>query len=387
LDNNVALAILVHEIYDPMAATDASTILKADEANEFQQLLSNLKQGQPIVLLLASPSNEEHAVVAWAAKENPDGTYAISIYDPNLKSSLATGIFDPSTNSFSYYQGNFKTGFTTFMVVVPQPIQESWFNTAKWGWAPSDPLLKYWFDNSVSDYTIVIADKSVIVSSRGSSDSFERLGDSRTFMQNIDGSSGVSENNFEVYAIPAPNSAVSVSDPSESKDGIFLVMGLDNSSGQLVEQGCLFSVVSSSSLNYSIQLLGSNIAVSTPNALTLNITLFSATETKTAIFNSSNVSIPSAASADFRINWHELNEASQAPVTLVISSLSKPQQNETYSLLNGQIGLSQTNKSEPPNSSLYVEIILIVGLIVIAVISLLITKGRIEKKHQNRAFL
>src|SRR5208337_2224988 len=105
--------------------TSADSILHTDEPNEFQQLLSNLASGQPVVLALAYLIDNKpvtHAVVAWAAKQLSNGGYSISIYDPSQYVVLGTtyATYNPTANTFTYY------AYTSFLVILPQPIQSSW---------------------------------------------------------------------------------------------------------------------------------------------------------------------------------------------------------------------------------------------------------------------
>jgi hypothetical protein len=184
--NNVTLAILAHEIYDSQAYLSSDSILYADKANEFHQLASNLANGQPVVLALAylfpHQPVQKHAVVAWAVKQLSDGTYNISVYDPTLYSISGTTVatYNPTDNTFAYY------AYTSFYVIVPQPIQSSWFNNIQWFWAPS--YSTHWLDQSVPNYYIVMADKSVTLESGGLKDYFTAQGDSRTFVCGIPGS-------------------------------------------------------------------------------------------------------------------------------------------------------------------------------------------------------
>jgi YVTN family beta-propeller protein len=340
LNNSVGLAILAHEIYDPQAlVADANTILKADEAYEFQQLVSNISEGQPVTLnmVYTFPNNppQFHSVVAWAVKEKPDRTYNISIYDPTqyIVYNTTYATFDPSNDKFTYY------AYTAFIVAVPEPFQESWFENVHWLWAPS--WEEYWLDHSVSGYTIIIADRSITVTSGALTDSFGTLGDSRTLTRNIDQSSGISENNFEIYAIPSTSSYM-IRDPSTCDNGTVMLSTVSNESGQLVGLGYLLNISTTQGfLNYTLTPSSSGLSICAGDSgLNASVTCFSATQQGYSVSDvltsqigaGQSVNLTAPCSASFTASKNVVGKGYDIPVNVTITNVGNNAENVTLTL-------------------------------------------------------
>jgi hypothetical protein len=321
--NNVTLAIMVHQIYDSQnGATPPLTLSpqSLDEANEFSLLVYSLEGGEPVLLGLGNSSDWVHAVVAWDANELPDGTYNISISDPNFPNAASLVSFaqyNPTDKSFAY------SGYTKFCVIFPGIMVKSWIMS------PNDlsTLLKNgWLDLSVTGYYIIMADRSVTISSSGLEDYFAASGDSRTFVCGIPGSSGIEEGGMQVYAIPEGIS-FSVADPAQNESSM-LITRVDNESGQLVGYGYLLNATATQGpLNYTVSPTDSSLSIIAGNSpLSASVTFFAATEQDYSVSQVSGITVNAMQMTNFTVaNWETLNDTgiqtTTAPVPEIPSFL------------------------------------------------------------------
>ncbi len=347
--NNATLAILAHEIYDSQSRTNADSILHADKTNEFQQLLSSLASGQPVVLALAYLFNNKpaptHAVVAWAAKQLSDGTYSISIYDPSLYMASGTtyATYNPTDQIFAYQ------AFTSFYVIVSQPIQSSWFDNIQWLWAPS--YLTWWSDGSVPNYYVILADKSVTLESSSLKDYFTAKGDSRTFVCGMSGTSGIEEGDMQLYAIPN-NLPWSVQDPTSS-NSMLLITCVENESGQPVGYGYLLNATTTQGLlNYTATPSGSGLSISAgDNALNATVTCFSATQQGYSVSDvltaqidaGQNVNLTAPCLASFTASKTVVGKGYSVPMNVTINNAGTNPENVTLTLSANATTLNSTN--------------------------------------------
>lgn len=356
--NNVALAIMVHQAYDlqSSAVTNLAALASLNEAHEFNELVANLKTGQPVALNLypsvLSILHGCHDVVAWAYGELPDGTYKISIYDPDWPQDLLlNGVdygkfayYNPTGQTFTYNRGD--AVFTAFRVIIPEPIQSSWFS---WS-APSGPYtsgtiisndqMKNWLQYSVPNYYIIVADKSVTVGVNGLEDYFTTPGNSQTFVCGIPGSSGIEEGNMQVYAVLG-GTVPKVHDPGSSQSTIFISRVVDDS-GQIVGYSYFLDASTTQGyLDYTVTPSNSGLSISAgDNALNATVTCFTATQqgysvsevltTQIGAGQSFNPASPCAAS--FTASKTVVGQGYPVPINGTITNVGNNPENVTLTL-------------------------------------------------------
>jgi hypothetical protein len=310
--NNVTLPIVVHQVYDP--SNFFFPFLRPNENNQFNILLSNLQNGQPVVLSLSSNSNNEgHAVVAWGVAQLPNGTDIIAISDPNLPEQSMLAYFFQTNSTFSYHDGY---SWNYFSTINPVPAQAQWSYILPG--ASNVPVLnwivwlvqhvEYWWRNwlqvSVPNYYIVISDSNVTIRSGNLVDKFDQSGNSESFVSQIPGTSGVEESNVQFFAIPV-GTDFSIQDPSPiASNSSILITRIDNYSGNPTGYAYALETSpfdSSKSLNYGVHLSDSNskFSISDTIPMVLNLTLLTANSTGHSSFSATKISIPPGQPSNF----------------------------------------------------------------------------------------
>jgi hypothetical protein len=299
--NSVTLAIMVHQIYDPQNSLRAiGNPYQTDNKGEFDELMSDLVEGQPVVLALGWDFYgywyPNHDVVAYGCVEQADGTYKISIFDPGHGEQEMFAYYDPVNQAFSYDNGNSGGPYTAFEVIVPTSIESSWFSALQ---GSSGQNTKDWLEDSVPGYNVIIADKSVTVSCNGEEDYFTLLYGSPTLVAAIPGSSGIEEGNMQAYAIPESSGSPSV-DPVSNESTIF-ISRVDNQSGQLVEHAYLLNAsTTQGSLNFTVSPSNSGLSIATGNnTLNASVTFFSVTQQSYSISQTNNTLVAETQTVNF----------------------------------------------------------------------------------------
>jgi len=317
--NNVSLAVMFHQVYDPNNWFDPPSSEKA----EYDKLLETLESGTPVLLLMHGIDSTEgdvyHAIVAYNIEHLPNGTAIIKVSDPNVPQQAENAKYDPFTETFSYTAAGFR--FDMFEVVTPEMIQVSWAS-GPWWYFGTYWWWHNWLNFSVTGYNIVIADKTVTVYSGDLRDYFIAAGNSQTFICGIPSSAGIEEGNVQVYAIPE-DIPFTVSDPAPDQSTI-LIGHVNNESGELSGYGYLLSATpTQGSLNYNVTPSNSGLLVSSGAwVLNINTTIFYATLQNHFIFQASNIQLGSMQTANFTVNnWQMLNDTSSSPVTLTVSPI------------------------------------------------------------------
>jgi parallel beta-helix repeat protein len=368
--NNASLAIMFHQGYDPFEKDleQRWTTLIQYQKQQLDSLIVNLKNDQPIVLILGDANQAKHAVVAHGISPNL-----------NVADAYIISIYDPGGSSYAYYypdSGFTCSGYTRCVVMVPKMIDKSWFPQMSSGLFP-----QRWLHDSVINYYIVIADKKATVTVNGKTDFFASFIDSQTFVCGIPDSCGFEEGTMQVYAIPASYGTPSI-DPGSTESNVFISL-VTNQSGKLAGYGYLLNAEAvNGELNYTVTPTANGLLLDTSNnGLIANVTFFTSNGKDTAIFQGNNVSFDARQSGNFSFaNWDSLNSTN--PTTLRISSLNEPSSIETYVLSNSALSPTNAQKQElMSNTELMIIMgILAVGIVVTISVALFITRRNIRKE-------
>ena len=114
--NDVTLAIMTHQVYDPN--NNLLPVSPSQEAAEFSDLISYLKSGQPVLLLLGTSQPGGHAVVAYGVISLGNGNCQIVISDPNHPQTTLYASYDSTSASFVFNDGD-PFNWTFFSIADP----------------------------------------------------------------------------------------------------------------------------------------------------------------------------------------------------------------------------------------------------------------------------
>jgi YVTN family beta-propeller protein len=355
--NNVTLAILVHQLYDP-ENSGINVGIGTTSAMLYENMLlkDGLSNGQPVGLLLSDGHNHNHAVLAFAAGTFANGTEEIALSDSAYEPLVTFATYDPTTRAF-LYSGEYN--FTHFYVNNFTDVKPSWFSPylitpmpASWVWV-------------ISRYMIIASDAPIKINNANNLsqyDTFVPSVGSDSFVDGIPGSSGIEEGNVgnggvQVYGIPdlihGISANYSIFDPSTNFSTI-TVMRYANVSGSISEYGYQINATSAphSTLNYTLTPNNSSIVVNSKTApLSLDITFFSTTDNTTNTLNVTEIPLGATQTATFSVaNLQNLNATVSHPIVLSISNAGTPSSStSTYYLSNNQKGLPQVTPVISPS--------------------------------------
>jgi hypothetical protein len=199
-----------------------------------------------------------------------------------------------------------------------------------------------WLIFSDWNYHIIFANKMATVTCPGKppvKDKFTEMGNSQRFVKGIPDSSGIEEDNVQVYAIPYNAGDPSVSDPG-SNQSTLLIMSVENVSGQPFGYGYLINATTTQgTLNYTITHSSGGLSINAgDNALNASVSFFSATPQGYSVSQTLNVSL----AASQTINFPAFYIANAAPSKTVVGQgysnninvtvANKGNSNETFNL-------------------------------------------------------
>jgi hypothetical protein len=273
----------------------------------------------------ASVGGWSHAVVAYGIVSalgyaDPAVNVAILLSNPNIPQSRQVATYNLVSHTFSCIEpvagGN---SYDTFYVI--EPISMLPTNSWTKNWNPTTGIWwdKYfWLNCSTYWYNIVISDTNVVITSKNLQDYFTSTGDSRTFVEGIQGSCGIEEQDFQVYAIPN-DTAFNVIDPSSEQSSIFIAR-VENESGQPVGYGYILDTTTvQGPLDYTLTPSESGMSISVGSSpLNASVTLISATLNSYSVFQALNVSLHVGETINFTVtDWQTLNSTAFQMVSVL----------------------------------------------------------------------
>jgi hypothetical protein len=353
--NNVSLAVMFHQVYDPNNCIPIGFVSKSYESSQCDALCTYLKGiGFPAILgMLGVYVNNHgkaasHGVVAYGYCQYSNGTIEISVSDPNVPGVPEYAHYYPDSGTFNYTAAGFT--FSSFTTITPTMISLLWPNLwAYWTSSPpvvSQGLLKL----AVTGYTIVIAYGPVSVSQLSATDYFGSCGDSQSFVCGIPGSSGITEGDVEVFAIPPSRVHAiwfpfRIHDPGLANSSLFITR-VDNESGQLFVHGCFFNATTSEgSLNYTATVLDSGLQVDAGDTgLNASVTYFSGDMQSDMAYQTMNRQIPANNTSRFTVPFESslissrdlVGRGQNAPVNVTITNTSDSAENLNITLCANQ---------------------------------------------------
>jgi hypothetical protein len=224
------------------------------------------------------------------------------------------------------------------MVVTPEVIGASWavpwyyFGTYWWWYN--------WLNFSVTGYDIVMSEKNVTIESNGLIDKFTEMGNSQTFVKGIPGTSGITERNFQVYAIPT-GTPYTISDPASNQSTI-LITRVNNESGQLAGSAYLLNAsTTQGSLNFTATPSHNGLSISAgDNALNASVTCCNATlqgysvseALSTQIDAGQNVTLAAHCLASCTVSKNIVGKGYSIPVNVTITNVGNHPENVSITL-------------------------------------------------------
>jgi hypothetical protein len=345
---------MFHQVYDagrfyhiyPLNTASERAAFLLHESAEFDKLMTALETGTPAVLDIYDRSSGAcHAIVAYAATLNSDGTVSIDVSDPNHPQTRQIATYDPRTKQFSY---PVDWNYSEFEVTgTPEIILNSLAGIRSWNFGNSK-WYGNWLSDSTVNYYIIVATQPVYVSNFYApypmpktvavplnAAYFKSPNNSQTFVSDIPGCCGITEGGVQVYAIPS-NTGVSVVDPG-SNESTTLITLVDNASGQLVGSGYFLNATTTQGfLNYTVSPSGGGLSLSTgDNGLNASVTFFSATLQDYSVSQPLNVQVDPAQTVNFTALYvtdlvpskNIIGQGSNVPVNVTILSTAGSPQN------------------------------------------------------------
>ena len=347
-----------------------------NEQTSIQLLVNSIDAGLPVLMALGP--QDGHAIVAWGYSQNSNGSMTISVSDPNFGNTPRHAYY--SNGQFSYagragndlcMSGHLCYTWTEFSMISPATLQRGWLglgdsNSGQWHSIVSDT-------NGYYDYVFASVPITILeVPSGGTTTSttglvpaytgqasFGTPGDSLTFNSTIPGVVGFEEGGIQVYGIPAGIS-FTIKDPGPTSSRIMMVIPQNGTS--IV--GYDLSSESSQPLNLDVTPTGSNLGVTASNGVSLSVSFFSAGLDRYSVFNATSIPVATSQTALFSVpDWGRLNSSSTAP-SLQVFSPGSSQPVASYTLTNGQQGLSQS----PGVTALLCPVAVIGAIVIVAVV-------------------
>jgi YVTN family beta-propeller protein len=334
--DNVTLAIYLHQ-------TSALNHVPAtwNNSRAAATVLSDLETtGEPVVIALGP--QDLHAVVIYGAQTFSNGSTEFAISDPNTaNASLTTHAWFVPPDTFHY---SYIYSWVDFGALPIGPFFEN--ESLPGGDLPYEVHIL------AGGWQLVEADSAVTVTSNGM-DSFTDGdgGNSQTFVSGIPRSAGIEEpalggSGWQAYAVPPGDPSVSV-DPSTAS--LLRLEYGSNRSGTLGVEGVQFEVNSSVRGDFTVDRTPDGATLSTGNASAqVSLWLWYATNRSWEMLRATNLSVGAGETASFDVtNWDGLNSSSVPSVSVVLGSTGSHGTNTTYSIVNGQNGLSTTSPPPP----------------------------------------
>jgi hypothetical protein len=318
--NNASLAVFMHQYYDGKATLhDIYEKPLINMHDQFLLLNESLSGGKPVNLGLFHKGSlaDHHSVVAFGVGKLENGSYAIAVYDSNFPETTQVAIYDENAGfNYAYYVDTAFYSWDGFRTDFPTPIEMSWFNP--W-WNPLTWNRQDIID-SVKGYDIIVTNKQASgnkVVSDGKTDYFTESGNSQSFVCGIPGTSGISEGNVFVYAVPTGTSYEFV-DPGASQSQVFIGR-FKNQSGVIVEYGYSLNLTAAQGvLNCTVAPTGDGLLVtSLSGAFEVNTIIYSSTGSDLFVSPIRNVEIAAGQEVVLSVNdWSTLNNTGiQAKIT------------------------------------------------------------------------
>jgi hypothetical protein len=117
---DASLAVVIHQFFGLGNSTEQEP---ADVAAS--TAVNYINDNTPVILTVDFPWGY-YSVVAWGYIEKPDGSIIFLTYDPNYPQIITYAIYNPTNQSFMYFDGSGNVGYV-INVVEPQPVSLSQF--------------------------------------------------------------------------------------------------------------------------------------------------------------------------------------------------------------------------------------------------------------------
>jgi hypothetical protein len=385
--NSPTLAISIHQAMDPDNA-GAVGVLRSPAFNQQSQFLALQHDvedlGQPTVLAMGEPhasgvQSGYHAVVVYGMTTLTNGTTELNISDPNAPGVGTHGWYYSYGSTFVY---NEFFQFRQFAVATLHPLDSSYLNGTS---------LFTNFDSTLYPDVFVLSDGPVAILSPPpattllfSVDSFgdNGGGDSQTFQQGIEGSSGIEEGAIQAYGIPV-GAPISI-DPPVAKSTELLVRSV-NESGTNILYGMRMGTATPGSGTYNITPNANGFNLTSPVAFTLaNVSFFYRNDPTSTSLTAYDLSFAAGDTERFIVNnWSALNTSGVESVTLEVFTAGATSPSGTYGLVNGQHGLPMLSPKTTPGPNLVLPFYVGIGVaIVVVVVAVAVYYRRRGKKSE-----
>jgi hypothetical protein len=377
--NNVSLSILLHQLH-----ANSGLPWSNDQDSAFQQLKASIQAGQPALMNLGYYN--AHTVIAYGLTQYANGTYRISISDPNIPYNpnfpdkfiryawfYSDGDDNHIKGAFQYQGDIFYDSANNYGFNIESPpsqLSRSWWTISHW-W----PWL-HTFDESIFGYHFVIANEQVkVIEDYGNGQSlpdyFILPSDSQTFQQGIRYSAGIEENGMQAYAIFGTTNQLKIVDPAPGSSMI-VDFWVTNDTGNIAGYGFMLNITSTKTHDCNI--------TDNPNGIELNVghqsvkadlTLFSWNEEGFYQLNATKLSFKAGDVVNLTIaDWTALNSTTNSVVTVVVT----PQEGSptSFQLLNNQTGLDPGSDDSTGGPLPTFVTYLMIGVIVVVAVAIVV---------------
>ncbi len=374
--NNASLSMTAHQLWDPKA----HSLLLGSQKHQYELLNQSLSDGIPVIVGLGkgvAGHIDKHAVVAFGIEIDSTKTAYIYISDPNYPREVRIATYYLENNSFKYGD------YSKFITLSPEDIQINWFPAL----LNNYPLVEYvapnwwkWWE----DYTFIVAYKNAVINtSDGKTDYFTQRGNSQTFQCGIHGSSGITEGDIEVFAIP--KGIRFTVDPPTSGSSFLYTFTVENTTDGAETYGYLLNMSSNSSYNYNVVIdnLTHGLVVEPSNSsINLDLTLMHTdADGHYYVLNATEIPISESDKAGILVkDWQSLNSTDTPSLEVGMYKQGDANPYATYGIANGDVGLAKNDKG--PHSAFSFDIFWIIILLGI-VTSLFLISFVLSKKRET----